>query len=205
MLLERALENDLLIFGKCLHLNLAFDVVLRVDDLQSQKNELDINKIDVSLRLLVCNYKTIQDLHISKKQQVLDVIFDKFIDTHLKPWPGSNQKTIDFRQDAIYIYSAFMMDYGIDLYAEQGKLDWRKFMALFLGLSEKTKLREIQSIRARKIPASTKYNAEEITILRQQKQYYALEVSEEEARSNVQQGLACLFGVLAAQAKRGEK
>jgi hypothetical protein len=206
MLLERALETDLSIFGRRLHLNLAFDVVLRVTDLQSDEQEMDINKIDVGLQLLVCNYKTIRDLSITQKQTILNTIFDKFIDMHLKPWTGDGKRTTDFQQDAIYIYSAFMMDYGIDLYREQGRLDWRKFIALFLGLSAKTKIREIQAIRASKVPAPTKYNADEIRALREQKQYYALELTKEEAQNNVQQGLARLFGALVTKAtKRSDK
>ncbi len=203
MRLDYALENQLLIFGKRLDLNLAFDVVLRVDELQASQ-ELDINKVDVSLRLLVRNYKTVQNLPLAKKQKILEEIFDKFIDSHLKP-SSEGVRTVDFKQDAVYIYSSFFADYGIDLHDMQGKLDWRKFIALFLGLSEKTKIREIMDIRARKMPAPTKYNAEERTTLQKLKQYYALEVSEEDAHKNVQKGLAKLFGTLSARAKRGEK
>ncbi|MFA5424224.1 MAG: Gp15 family bacteriophage protein [Phycisphaerae bacterium] len=203
MRLDYALDNQLEIYGKQLDLNLAFDVVLRVDDLQGSQ-ELDIDKIDVSLRLLVKNYKSIQSLPIAQKQTIRNEIFDRFIDLKLKPSPDG-VKTVDFKQDAVYIYSSFMMDYGIDLYEAQGKLDWRKFISLFLGLSERTKIKEITAIRSRKIPAATKYNAEERAELQKLKLYYALEVSEVEAHGNVQKGIAKLFGALSARAKRGEK
>lgn len=202
MRLGYALENQLSIFKLQLDLNLAFDVVLRVDELQSEDNELDVNIIDVSLQLLVRNYRVIQNLPAANKQKILKEIQDKFIDLKLK-LSGDKVKTVDFRQDAIYIYSSFMMDYGIDLYEEQGKLDWRKFISLFLGLSEKTKIREIMDIRARKIPAVTKHNSEEIKALEALKAYYALEVSDDEAHDNVQRGLAKLAGIL--MAKAGEK
>jgi hypothetical protein len=94
------------------------------------------------------------------------------------------------------------MDYGLDLIEQQGKLDWRKFIALFQGLSERTKIREIMAIRARKIPKYTKYNADEIRSLQEAKAFYALDISEEEAAKNLQRGLAKLAGTLRSRAVR---
>ena len=91
------------------------------------------------------------------------------------------------------IYAAFKMDYGIDLYAEQGRMSWQKFLALFQGLSEKTRMREIMSIRTRKIPQPTQYNAEERNNLMELKRYYALE---ETGLDNYQGELERLFAFL---------
>ena len=110
-------------------------------------------------------------------------------------------KVFDFVQDARYIYSSFLMDYGVDLVEQRGKLDWRKFIALFQGLSDRTKIREVMTIRQRKIPAPTKYNADEIRALQEAKAYYALEISAEEAEEQFQRGLNNLADTLMSKAQ----
>jgi hypothetical protein len=204
MRLEYALDTRIDILGKRLELNLAFDNVLRVYDLQQNKEELDITKIEVSLQVLVRNYKSVQSLPIRAKAEILEAVFEQFITPKTRRGSQNDLHTMDFRQDAAYIYSSFMMDYGIDLFEEQGKLDWRKFIALFQGLSDRTKMREVMSIRMRKIPAATKHNADEIRALQEAKAIYALDISAEEAHNNFQRGLAQLAQILVARVKGGE-
>ncbi len=59
----------------------------------------------------------------------------------------STVKVIDFTIDEKLIYSAFMLDYGIDLY-DIDYLHWYKFKALLQGLSDRTMMREVMKIRA---------------------------------------------------------
>ena len=206
MNLGRKLEMSFKAYGKTLKLELSFDTVLRMYDLQ-QSDEADEDKVDVSLRLLVKNYRAIQKWPLAIKAQTLNEIFGKFIITDKKA-PKDEMKTVDFLQDAKYIYASFMTDYGIDLYEQQGKLDWRKFIALFGGLSAKTKIRDVIAIRAMEIPNPNEdpkvARAKQIQELQKAKAYYALEISAEESEQNVQKGLAQLFGTLSAQAKAGE-
>lgn len=183
--------------GKTLKLNLAFDVILRLFDLQRDKlfAESDEAKIDLSLQMLVINYRSIKRCTIEQKAQILKFIYENFI--NIKTKPSKNiEKLMDFRQDAAYVYSSFMMDYGIDLFEAQNNLDWRKFMSLLQGLSPNAKLKEVMDIRGRKVPAQTKYNAATIKALREAKAYYALEIDDDEGAEQFQKGLAKLAGML---------
>ena len=101
-------------------------------------------------------------------------------------------RVLDYKQDSMYIYSSFMADYGIDLFEQQGKLHWWKFVSLLSGLSEKSKMREIMGIRSRPLPEPNKYNQKEIANLIELKQYYALDISQDERERNFKQGIARL-------------
>ena len=58
---------------------------------------------------------------------------------------GDNEQLVDFIQDGEYIVASFMQDYGIDL--TECEMHWHLFKALFLGLSDKTKIKEIMATR----------------------------------------------------------
>jgi hypothetical protein len=107
---------------------------------------------------------------------------------------------MDFEQDADYIYASFLMDYGVDLIEQQGRLDWRKFTAMLGGLSSRTKIRDVMAIRAAEVPELTAHNGKQIQELLKAKAHYALEISAEEAENNVQNALGSLFNTLSAQA-----
>ena len=74
-------------------------------------------------------------------------------------------------------------------------------MALFQGLSEKTKMREVMRIRREPIPHANKHNGEYIANLIALKQYYALDISQEEREQNFRRGLAGLADALKARAE----
>jgi hypothetical protein len=59
---------------------------------------------------------------------------------------GSTEELVDYIQDGEYIVASFMQDYGIDL--TSCKMHWHLFKALFVGLSDKTKIKQIMSMRA---------------------------------------------------------
>ncbi|MFA9381858.1 MAG: Gp15 family bacteriophage protein, partial [Acetanaerobacterium sp.] len=186
--------------GRRIKLNLAYDVVLRVYELQRDEWFDGTGKMDLSLRMLVINYGKVRRISYAEKAELLQQIFEQHIIVKSKQ-TGNYQKVVDFEQDARYIYASFLMDYGIDLVDQRGKLDWRKFFALFQGLSDKTKIREVMSIRTKTIPTPSKYNAEEIKLLREAKAYYALKVSAEDTEEQFQQGLNRLANTLEQRAK----
>ncbi len=92
-----------------------------------------------------------------------------------------------------------MQDYQIDLYDQVDKLDWRKFIYLFVGLSDKTKIMQVMSIRAREMPKPTKYNGEEISQLYKLKAYYSLDDV-----GDKQSGLDSLFNIARGRATNGK-
>ncbi|MPW26262.1 hypothetical protein GC105_10730 [Alkalibaculum sp. M08DMB] len=185
-------------YGKNIKLNLSFDRVLRVFDLL--KEDIDeIDKLELSLDILIKNYWNIKSLSYPKKVKIREIIFNEYISPGKKS-SSKDEKVLDFKQDASYIYSSFMLDYGIDLTEQQGKLDWRKFIALFQGLSPNTKIVEVIGIRSREIPAPNKHNQKEIEALLKAKAYYALEMTEEEREDQFQRGLDKLVNALEQRA-----
>lgn len=172
-------------------INLAFDVVLEVQNL-FKEDLTDIEKIETALNMLVINKGAFKKLTIQQKNDLLTEIFQEFIIMKSKRQPKDSRKVFDFEEDGEYIYASFYMDYGIDLINQQGKLHWKKFIALFQGLSSKTKIKEIMNIRGREIPCPTKYNQKEIQNLRELKAYYALDDMEKD----YQDSLNALWGTL---------
>ena len=188
--------TDYIIFeGKKYKLNISFNTVLDMYDIFKDGFLLDREKAQFALAMLIKRNK-IPDL------KVLDIIFKEQIETFQRRSDGNQMRVVDFKQDSSFIYSSFLMDYGIDLVEQQGKLHWQKFIALFQGLSEKTKIREVMSIRARPIPRPDKHNQEYIKNLMELKRYYALEISQEERERNFQAGLKNLAEALMARAER---
>lgn len=87
-------------------------------------------------------------------------------------------RSIDYVQDAIYIYAAFKQIYNIDLSTCE-VMHWWKFNAMLRGLPPSTKLSSIIDIRLRRMPARTKYNGEYVDNLTEAKELYALDQSED--------------------------
>lgn len=170
-------------------LDLSFDKVLTVLKLQKEQLFTEAEKRDIALSLLLRAPKKINIYSADQRNELLRRVFDECIFTERKKSPGGNEKIFDFEQDAGFIYASFMQAYGIDLIEQQGKLHWQKFITLFRGLPENTKIREVMGIRSRKTPKPTKYNGEEIKAMTEAKAYYKLEVDEAEAEVNFQQGI----------------
>ena len=58
----------------------------------------------------------------------------------------STDRIVDYIEDGEYIVASFMQDYGIDL--TTCDMHWHRFKALFAGLSENTKIKQIMSMRS---------------------------------------------------------
>jgi len=180
-------------------LNLAFDNVLRVYELWKDELFTSEEKLEMSLQILLRNYKLVKKFTVQDKSDLLKAIFENFISLNTRE-SGDSEKNFDFIQDANYIFASFLMDYGIDLIDQQGLLHWWKFISLFQGLSERTKIREVIGIRTRKIPEANKYNADEIRALQELKALYALEISQEEQEIQFEKGLDKLARALEQRA-----
>ena len=167
--------------GKVYHLTPYFNRVLAVFDIQQRNDLTDSDKLDLSLYLLVS-----QSGKIGDKAAVLNCIFDLLIEPSKNK---SDKKCVDFIQDAPYIYAAFMQAYRIDLFIEQNRMHWWKFLSLFRGLPDDVRIMQIMSIRSKPIPKATQYNRDEINQLIQLKHEYALEISQEEREKQYADGL----------------
>lgn len=177
-------------------LNLSFDRVLRVLALLEEPELDDADKVDLALQLLVINKRNLLRLNPVQKMELYEGILRDCIADQSHPVASREPKCFDFTQDADAIYSSFWLDYGIDLHNEVGRMHWRTFTALFSGLSEHTKMREIMSIRRRPLPEPTKYNQESIRNLMELKRLYALRNL---GGNSYQEGLSELYGMLERQ------
>lgn len=112
-------------------------------------------------------------------------------------------KMTDFEQDADLIRAAFMQEYGVNLWRD--KLHWLEFSALLAGLPEGSRYSDVLGIRARPMPAPTKYNAELRQWLIKAKVEYAVRLTKKEQENSYQTGLRLMAeGLLALAEKSGD-
>lgn len=174
-----------------------FHVILYCNDIMNDKQLSDEEKILWCFDALVDVRN--KPLSLMDKNQIVLIIFRTLFE---KPKQSSDkQKIFDFEQDAKYIYAAFMQAYNIDL-LDVKKLHWWKFISLFNGLPQDTKIMQIIDIRTKPIPKRTKFNGEYITSLMKLKAEYKLEISQEEQEKQMQDFLGNLFNKLKAQAEK---
>ena len=194
--------NDTFAFEKMRWgVNPAYDTVLEIQKLFKEELPQSL-KVEQALRMLLFKgQKKLWLLSEAQKAALLDEIYKRYI--HLPQRPAARQQlpVLDFEEDGAYIYASFLMDYGIDLIDMQGKLPWKKFIALFHGLSERTKIREVMRIRSMKLPAYNGKNGEQIRELQELKSYYALPVK----GNGRQKGLDALFSTLEGMASAGKR
>lgn len=168
--------------------DLSFDNVLRNYELAQDKEVDDLTMIEIMFSNFIPECEL--DLNLQEKSDVIDVIFNEMVakddlkekkledeenDSEEDDEQEENKKTHDFVKDAELIYASFLYDFKIDLFTVQGKLHWKKFIALLNNLSDESPFKKVVHIRLKKIPKQTKHNKDEIKNLRKLKRFYALE------------------------------
>lgn len=116
------------------------------------------------------------------EQDVFELIL---LEIFPKSGKETDKKTMDFEQDAELIYAGFLQTYGIDLYEERNKLDWRIFLALVRGLPENTEFSRVVKLRCTKIPERTKGNSDYVDSLVLAKRAVALDEPKEDAKKRM--------------------
>ncbi len=170
----------------------SFDNVLEVQRMYRDERLDRAEKASVALSMLTRDVFRVWLLNPVEKAGLLDRIYKEQIELPKRHPAGRQERILDFSRDSQYIYASFMQEYGIDLIEQQGKLHWKKFAALFQGLSEKTKIREVMRIRGMEIPEPTKHNGKERQRIMELKSFYALPIE----GGGGQKGLEALFGTL---------
>lgn len=155
MKINERLINEFTFKGKTYPINLAFDRVLDMQDIQLDDGLLIDDKIELMLRAL--NIDCEEDLRAEVLEYVLYNVITPEEDSEqeydllgnpMKKIVEEHERTIDFIQDASLIYSAFRQTYGINLFNEYGRLHWYEFIALLEGVPEDTLLYQVRNIRA---------------------------------------------------------
>lgn len=176
-----------------LKLDMSFDNIILFNEMLEDPTLGNIEKVMIGLEMLLpWDYDTVvKDLNLLEQYELFSQIMKDFFDVDINTnkdnegddsGEGSEQsqpkpKEFDFKVDAERIYASFMMDYGIDLFEEQGKMHWKKFIALLNGLSERTPFMQVVNIRTMEVPK--KDNRDSFEKYRQQvlraKRKYALD------------------------------
>lgn len=189
------IDNIINIGNRKYTINLSFDRVLKWFDFLDKNEGLNAEEVaDIGYSIFVI---TPQKANIYEKSAVMLEVTKKIkIEGRKLNKKTDDTAIIDFKVDSGYIYAAFMQAYGVDLYEQQGKLHWHKFIALLQSLPDNTRMREIMSIRARPIPLLNKHNYTEIQRLTELKSLYAIKQTD-----NKEDSWDRLFSLLEKQVK----
>lgn len=197
------IDDSVLINEKTYELNLEFSRVLRWYEMWKDPELSKHGKILYSIILILSHDwgeelpETIEELaEIIPQDDLIPlsnaiikrIAGDQFESTTVKRDLKGNiledeeKKWYEFEQDSGYIYSSFLMDYGMDLMVERSMktLHWDKFNHLLAGLSENTKFKNVIKIRMMEYP--DKATPDQIEEIRKAK----LAVALKEDRANLE-------------------
>ncbi len=186
-------SNAIALNGKSYTVTPSYRRVLQVFEVCRDKLLSELDKA-----IICCDLLVKEEVDIKYCIDVFNTVYEHYIALP-QSRGGSSEKIVDFNEDCDYIYAGFMQAYNIDLMKVADTLSWYEFIALFRGLPDNTRIKEIMSIRARKLPAPNKHNAEEIRNLLELKQCYALKGTDDN-NNNFDSGIAGLFSILKERA-----
>jgi hypothetical protein len=190
MKLQDTLPDGVTVDGRFYKLDFDFRNVLRMIDILDDD---DLMPDAQEYNAVRCLTKHPRNVH-----KVLEAVNVLLFDHSPKK---DSQKVTDFVQDAGMIRAAFRQAYGIDLYTE--KLHWIAFTELLNAIPEGNRYAEVVGIRARPIPAPTKWNQEERQWLLKAKAEYAIHLSDKEQQRRYQDDVAKIFSGLMGTLSKG--
>jgi hypothetical protein len=172
MKLYEKLPNSVMVTGKRVRLNLDFRNVIRMIDIMSEDGLMQEAREYLALKCICRHPKK------GMMKPVMELLF---------PGAGSDnaERITDFEQDADLIRAAFLQEYGINLFRD--KLHWFEFSCLLSCIPSGSKYSDILQIRAKPIPAASKWNAEERTWLMKAKSEFGIRQSEKEHEKKYKQ------------------
>lgn len=189
MKLQDSLPRGVRVGKRFYKLDLDFRAVLRLIDTMARDDLLPDARDYLALKCVMKHPRNVTKT-LEAVKQLLFPATKKSAD---------KKKVTDFAQDADLIRAAFMQVYRIDLYTE--KLHWFKFSALLAGLPEGNRYNDVLGIRARPMPAPTKYNTEERRWLAKAKAELALKMTDAEREQSYKQGLHDMAASLLSMAQ----
>lgn len=130
-------------------------------------------------------------------------VFDALCDLLFPKTAETGEKRLtSYEQDAGLIRAAFRQAYNIDLFRD--KLTWFEFVELLLFLPDGNRYVETIGIRARPLPAPTKYNQKEREWLMKAKQSVALHPTEREAARKYERDVSNIFAGLMGMIRQAD-
>ena len=176
--------------GVDIELNLSFDNVLKIMELFDDETISNRNKPNIALMMLIVDHRILEQLEWRCKEQLIIDVFKDKLNIDLLSNKKKNEMTeaienegdeqppeipiVNFTLDADMIFASFLFDYNINLFEQQGKLQWSEFLALFNNLSEKAPMKIAIHYRTCEIPKKDKHNADERKRIKKMKERYEL-------------------------------
>ena len=185
------LPDSITVNGRRYKCNFDFRNVLKMLDLM-QREDIYPDARDYLCAKCVCNApKNARAVF----DALCDLLFPKAAET-------GEKRLTSYEQDAGLIRAAFRQVYNIDLFRD--KLTWFEFVELLLYLPDGNRYVETIGIRARPLPAPTKYNAKEREWLMKAKQSVALHLTEREAARKYENDVSSIFAGLMGMIKQAD-
>lgn len=191
MTLYRKLPMTVEVDGKKYRIRPWFNRILEAIEILNRPDWTDGQKFAYLKWLLITG-------RCKKPVAVISAIFELLLPNSSDGSPRS----LDFMQDAEYIYAGFLQAYGIDLFKVQDKLHWTAFAALLGALPQDTRISEIIDVRVRPIPEPNKYNKKERDSLMRAKAKWRIRLSEQEQEKEYQKAMQKAAAKLIEMARR---
>lgn len=180
MRLQDRLPDGVTVDGKFYKLDFDFRNVLNMMHELTREDVMPEARVYRALKCLTKRPKNVD--------KVLAAVNDLLFDNEPK---RDAQKLTDFEQDAGLIRAAFRQAFNVDLYRD--RLHWLEFVELLNAIPEGSRYSEVIGIRAKPIPAATKWNAEERQWLMKAKADVALRLSDDEQSKQYDKDVEKIF------------
>ena len=190
-----SLPDSVTVNGRKFKCDFDFRNVLKMLDMM-QREDLVPDARDYLCAKCVISHRIPSKTASDVFKALCDVLFEK------TPEQGGKRLT-SFEQDAPLIRAAFRQSYNIDLFRD--RLTWFEFTELLHGLPEGSRYEEVLGIRARPLPAPTKYNQKEREWLMDAKRRVALHLTESEAAKKYDKDVSKLFNGLLSTMQKGSE
>ena len=192
MKLQDHLPQGVFVDKKFYRLDFDFRNVLRMMDVLDRDDLMPGAKEYLALKCLTKHPRNVHKVIIA----VRDLLFQQ------KPKKDA-KKVTDFEQDAGLIRAAFRQEFGVDLYRD--KLHWIEFSEMLNAIPEGNRYAEVVGIRARPLPAPTKWNQKERDWLLKAKADVALHLSDKEQAEKYQADVGKVFASLFGMIQKGSE
>ena len=141
---------------------LSFDRVLKLFEMWGDEEIPEIVRPLLALKILTG--VSFENLTVDEAMEIVRAIFEEHIQTRkvddeveydlagnvIKTTSSEepHKRLYNLKYDGDYVFASFMQAYRIDLIEEIGRLHWKKFNSLLVGLPEGTKFVEVLKIRS---------------------------------------------------------
>nr|DAY43640.1 MAG TPA: hypothetical protein [Caudoviricetes sp.] len=141
---------------------LSFDRVLKLFEMWGDEAIPEIMRPLLALKILTG--VSFENLTVDEAMEIVRAVFEEHIQTRkvddeveydlagnvIKTTSSEepHKRLYNLKYDGDYVFASFMQAYRIDLIEEIGRLHWKKFNALLVGLPEGTKFVEVLKIRS---------------------------------------------------------